>query len=288
MADIPSFAFAPPLVGALTLSFLFLYLWLVYRRRFLGLWTAAWTLWFVRLAYGVVTGGMEVGSSDPVPRVIAMTYTTFVLLGAAEFSGRRVLPWWLAVAVPAVILRITPTVGFDPMGLRLIAYSVVLGSGWVWAGVLFGRSDPRMGPERWIPAVALCLMGVHQWSIPWAATRPGYEPWALGITLALQIAIGVGVLAAFGRMQRAEIRAAQAALERALTQVLSGYIPICSGCKSIRDEGERWIPIESYLGRRTEASLSHGICPECMVKLYPEYLEDADLSRERGAGPTSA
>ena len=133
-----------------------------------------------------------------------------------------------------------------------------------------------MGPERWIPSVALCLMGLNQMSIPWVADIPGYEPWALGLILALQISIGVGVLAAFGRKQRVEIREAHAALETALTQALSGYIPICSGCKSVRDEEERWVAIESYLGRRTEASLSHGICPRCMVDLYPEYVDDQD------------
>jgi hypothetical protein len=264
-------------VGAFVLSGLFGYLWLVYRRRSLALWTIAWTLWFLRLAYGVAVGTMDVVSSDGIPRTLAMAYTTFVLLGAAEFSGRRVLPWWLALAVPALLLRIgTPGVG-HPQSPQVLFYALVLGSGWVWAGVLFGRADSRMGPERWIPAVALCLMGAHQMSIPWVGDLAGYEPWALAITLALQIAIGVGVLAAFGRVQRVEIREAHAALDRALTQVLSGYIPICSGCKSIRDEGERWVPIETYLGRRTEASLSHGICPVCMAKLYPEYLDDRDL-----------
>lgn len=123
-------------------------------------------------------------------------------------------------------------------------------------------------------AVALSLMGLNQMSIPWVADLPGYEPWALAIILALQIAVGIGVLAAFGRKQRVETREAHAALERALTQALSGYLPICAGCKSVRDEHEHWVPIETYLGQRTDAALSHGICPDCMVRLYPEFMDD--------------
>ncbi len=119
-------------------------------------------------------------------------------------------------------------------------------------------------------------MGVNQVSIPWVADLPGYEPWALGIIPALQFSIGVGVLAAFGHKQRVEIREAQAALETALTRALSGYLPICAGCKSIRDDEDRWVSIESFLGERTGASLSHGICPRCTVEPYPEYLDDQD------------
>ena len=276
MSDIPLSAFAPPLVGALSLAGLFGYLWLVDRQRWLGLWTAAWVLWFVRLAWGSMVGGMRVGSGDATARVLAMTYTTFVLLGTAAFSGRRLPPWWWLAAVPVLVWRILPPAPADSFEPRVVAYALVLGAGWVWAGLLFGRADPRMGLERWIPAVALCLMGIHQASIPLVARIPDYEPWAMSLTLSLQIAIGVGVLVAFGRRQRVEIEDTDRALERALTRALSGYIPICAGCKSIRDEGERWVPLESFLGSRTEASLSHGIFPRCMVELYPEYLDDEE------------
>lgn len=261
-------------MGAASLASVFGYLWLVDRRRWLGLWTAAWALWFVRLAWGSVTGGMGVGSGDAVPPILAMTYTTFVLLGAAEFSERRLPPWWFVAAVPALLLRILPPPIVDPLSPRMVVYAVVLGGGWVWAGLLFGGSDRRMGPERWIPTVALCCMGLHQASIPFVAGIPGYEPWALGLTLSLQITIGLGVLVAFGRRQRVQIQVADEALQHALTRALSGYLPICAGCKSIRDEEERWVPLESFLGSRTEASLSHGICPRCMTELYPEYLDD--------------
>lgn len=68
-------------------------------------------------------------------------------------------------------------------------------------------------------------------------------------------------------------------LEKALAHIsrLEGILPICSHCKKIRLENadpkiqENWIPIESYLSTRTEAMFSHGICPECVKKLYPNF-----------------
>ncbi len=54
-------------------------------------------------------------------------------------------------------------------------------------------------------------------------------------------------------------------------KVLRGLIPICSSCKKIRDVQGFWNQIESYIRDHSEAEFSHGICPECIKKLYPEF-----------------
>ncbi|MBM3301361.1 MAG: sensor with HAMP domain protein, partial [Deltaproteobacteria bacterium] len=61
-------------------------------------------------------------------------------------------------------------------------------------------------------------------------------------------------------------------LQDALAQVkkLSGLLPICASCKRIRDDKGYWQQIERYIRDRSEADFSHGICPECAKKLYPE------------------
>lgn len=53
-------------------------------------------------------------------------------------------------------------------------------------------------------------------------------------------------------------------------KILSGYLPICASCKQIRDDKGYWTQIESYIRENSEAEFSHGICPECAKKLYPE------------------
>ncbi len=52
---------------------------------------------------------------------------------------------------------------------------------------------------------------------------------------------------------------------------LSGLLPICSSCKKIRDDAGYWKKIEAYISEHSDATFSHGICPDCMKKLYPEY-----------------
>ena len=62
-------------------------------------------------------------------------------------------------------------------------------------------------------------------------------------------------------------------LQSALDEIktLRGIIPICSHCKKIRDDDDSWQRIEKYIGEHSEAEFSHGICPECLKKYYPEY-----------------
>ena len=57
-------------------------------------------------------------------------------------------------------------------------------------------------------------------------------------------------------------------------QALRGMVPICSNCKSIRDAQGNWHPIEHYLIRHPEADFTHGICPKCREKLYPEFNKE--------------
>lgn len=51
---------------------------------------------------------------------------------------------------------------------------------------------------------------------------------------------------------------------------LKGIIPICSHCKQIRDDKGAWNGLEAYISKHSEADFSHGICPECIAKLYPD------------------
>jgi PAS domain S-box-containing protein len=64
----------------------------------------------------------------------------------------------------------------------------------------------------------------------------------------------------------AELRQALAKVKR-----LSGLIPICSSCKSIRNDQGYWERLEAYLKEHSEADFSHGICPACARRLYPEF-----------------
>jgi DNA-binding response OmpR family regulator len=65
---------------------------------------------------------------------------------------------------------------------------------------------------------------------------------------------------------------------------LEGLLPICTYCKKIRDERQRWQPLDLYVAHRTDARFSHGICPECYEHVVEPMVADA---RRRGAEDVS-
>jgi len=62
-------------------------------------------------------------------------------------------------------------------------------------------------------------------------------------------------------------------LQNALKEIktLRGILPICSSCKKIRDDKGYWQRLEAYIHEHAEVEFSHGFCPDCMKKLYPDY-----------------
>jgi PAS domain S-box-containing protein len=63
----------------------------------------------------------------------------------------------------------------------------------------------------------------------------------------------------------------QAALEK--VKLLSGMLPTCAYCKKIRDAEGDWQVLEAYIQAHSEASFSHGICPDCIHKLDPQNFQ---------------
>lgn len=75
------------------------------------------------------------------------------------------------------------------------------------------------------------------------------------------------------RLARSEI-ALKEQLRDAFDKMLAGFLPICAGCKKIRDENGQWTPIDVYIQRHTNTKFTYGICSECRPKLYPELYEN--------------
>jgi PAS domain S-box-containing protein len=64
-------------------------------------------------------------------------------------------------------------------------------------------------------------------------------------------------------------------LQKAMDEVkvLRGIIPICASCKKVRDDAGAWQQVEAYIRQHSDAQFSHGICPDCLEKTYPEFSQ---------------
>jgi len=82
------------------------------------------------------------------------------------------------------------------------------------------------------------------------------------------------------RRLTAELQRRNEELQLALGNVrtLRGLLPICAHCKKIRDDAGYWHQVELYLQKHSEVMFSHGICPECRTKFFPDLFPDAPKS----------
>jgi len=67
-------------------------------------------------------------------------------------------------------------------------------------------------------------------------------------------------------------------LETSIEKVkqLSSFLPICSSCKSIRDDNGYWEQIEDYVSKHSDTQFSHSLCPSCVQELYPDFSDNMD------------
>ena len=91
----------------------------------------------------------------------------------------------------------------------------------------------------------------------------------------LQARVGVGArMLEVQGMLTAKLGELQDALNHIKT--LHGLLHVCVNCKRIQDEKGVWKQMEVYVRDRTEADFSHGFCPQCIKKLYPDIYPQVD------------
>ena len=113
----------------------------------------------------------------------------------------------------------------------------------------------------------------------WPGSRPTWSCDALRVRLEQQSAdlqqVNEQLQSELAERTRAEqtLRQTNAELAVALGNVksLSGLLPICSACKGIRDDKGYWTRVETYISENSDATFTHGLCPDCLSKLYPGF-----------------
>jgi hypothetical protein len=146
----------------------------------------------------------------------------------------------------------------------------------------FYERDANQGPgkKEWSAESTIDVHGVAWkvkiWLTPQLARRMD-SPLPIvtfvgGILCSLLLAITVFLAQRSSTLNRATARALRDLTAAAAEiKTLSGLLPICATCKRVRDDSGYWSQIESYLSRHSDASFSHGYCPQCAANACQEF-----------------
>ncbi len=110
-----------------------------------------------------------------------------------------------------------------------------------------------------------------------SATTLGRKFWFLAIFSTFRSEEGVHLILLLKDItDRKVVEAERERMVKELTEALakvktlSGLLPVCAWCKNIRNDEGYWQRIETYLSERSYANFTHGMCPDCMAKQFPE------------------
>jgi len=201
-----------------------------------------------------------------------------LVYGAYLFTGNRFQDWqryalgglgFFWITVISVIPHQMTIFFFILMSLRAILF--------LWAGHMILRcvsTDSKIG--RNLTGYSLIIWGIYVLFFPFIFRIPVLIPTAIGFLFGLHVLAGMGMVILV--VDRIRIRA-----EKSETQIkrLEGLIPICASCKKIRDDHDSWHLLENYIQERSDATFSHGICPECSDNLYGKEDWYRKMKKER-------
>lgn len=166
---------------------------------------------------------------------------------------------------------------------------------WLFLGLLMAAGDYLMGPFIQFPFLFILPVALAAWhsgrrwgfflavSLPlirfYFTTTLWVVPWTLQEDIT-NAAIRISVLLILAYLIDRTARQTRTLAQE--VRILRGILPICSFCKKIRNEDEKWEQLEAYITRHSEALFSHGLCPECAREQYGDYFKAGSLSGKDG------
>lgn len=217
------------------------------------------------------------------------------LCGVARFLEERKLPSAICILVPLAEVAAVSYfyLADDWFAMRVFILTLVLCATALAASYLLlknsmSRKNLLYRAMGWlclgfaIVFMARALLLLYDQTIDMFSPRLVQGAYGLAIML-IETAWVLGFLMMNSHRLEMELRTSQdslgqtvAKLAKSLDEVktLSGLLPICASCKKVRNDNGYWQQIEVYLTEHSDADFSHGICPECIRKLYPELSSD--------------
>jgi MASE1 protein len=144
--------------------------------------------------------------------------------------------------------------------------------GLIWAAYRFG---PRETATANIILAGLAIWGTLRGGGPFAVSSPNESLLLLQAFMGVTSVLALTFAAVVSKKRRIEQSRERllGELQDALIHIktLRGLVPICSSCKKVRNDQGYWDHVETYIQQHSLALFTHGVCPDCVTRLYTDY-----------------
>ncbi|MFH1060343.1 MAG: hypothetical protein V1797_16900 [Pseudomonadota bacterium] len=292
--DVPTFILASALTALVQAGAMYF----IYRTRKtypgFGVWVATYFAHGAGLLLLMARGVIPDFLSVVVSNVMTSGAPLLTWLGAQIFFGRR-RPLWPCLALLALLAAglayywyVEPNLSARIVVIALVMGGFCLASAWD----LWRLPGPDLRQASRFTGLSMGVYGLLALS---RAVTP-FTSQALDAPFQNTLFHGlffmgsvlVGIIPSYGMItmnaqrlegelnaREAEVQATVDELTQALAEVqtLSDLLPICSACKKVRDDAGYWQQVDNYFAQHSGVRFSHGICPDCLTRLYPDAAE---------------
>jgi len=255
---------------AMVLTTVFFYLYRSYKEEFLKTWAIAWFFYSLNYMNRFVFGELSIVHKFIAP-VSVLVIVTFILLGSCTLAKVKI-PKLYYYIIGFVISYSFIFKSFEILNEYDISTNlsfIIFAGGLTYSGIIFIITKNLNGNEKHFAGLSLILLGLINFTNIWSGQRGFFDDIIGHIGMVLQLVLAVSIIVVYFVESQWRINELNKKLENAMTKVISGFIPICSHCKSVRLEDDTWISIEKFVDEHSDAKLTHGICTECSIELYP-------------------
>jgi len=249
------------LLAALAAMAVLITSWRQTRERWIAWLIAAWALWIVRYAMGLLPVGLlRLEDAGPVLNPLVLLARDAALAMALRELGVR---WFARVwGIAALPVLVAALLGASGEWQRWYLYHL-LGATWLAGAIVVARS-PRLWERIRLPtALGFLVHAAILLIAPWfgGAGRMGSISVAIATAVHLLIASGVAIGVHQRLLEEREV--AEQRVARALEYVVRGIVPMCAYCRSVRDVHEKWVTLEQFVAEGTAGPVVDVRCPDC-------------------------
>lgn len=205
---------------------------------------------------------------------LLIAYMVFISFGIDVYAGSRKSSWFYAVPI-LFIFTVNTLIQFFPneIDFRTLVMAFTGITICVYTIITLNRNSITLGGKNWFMIVTmgiltawftariLCVFLYH--GINAELMQSPRQRIALFIYIICAVNLTIGIILINAKKIENDLVHSIADV-----RILRGILPICSSCKKIRDDAGYWNQLEFYIQSHTTAEFSHGLCPDCVKKLY--------------------
>jgi two-component system, sporulation sensor kinase C len=184
------------ITGTLLVSLVYLYMYVQFRERYIGIWVISWAIYLFRLIlFDMFSLVQIVPQAALIYQLLSVCNGLALIVGTYEFIGKRIPKEWFYGAL--IVTGLSDLFLFYwkfSLFFFALPTACFLGSASIWTGIAFMRKVNIGGIGKYTVGFAFVLLGVHDFDFPFLITEVWFVPWGYLADAFLRFVIAMGTM----------------------------------------------------------------------------------------------